>query len=97
MVYFDYIYAAYVYGIKYKYCILDYYMLISVLNEDSSTGVHTPWTEPEVVAGSVVLLLLSSLFLWLMRKSFQRATDCEFRNIMVSSISPIAKVIQWSS
>lgn len=53
MVYFDYIYAAYVYGIKYKYCILDHYMLISVLNEDGSTRVHTQWTEPEVVTGSV--------------------------------------------
>ena len=40
---------------------------------------------------------LSSLLLWLMRKSIQRVTDCDFRNIMVSPISPIRKVIQWSS
>ena len=55
MVYFDYIYAAYVYGIKYKYCILDHLylgMLIFVLNEDGSTRVHRErnrnWS-PEVV------------------------------------------------
>lgn len=55
MVYFDYIYAAYVYGIKYKYCILDHFylcMLISVLNEDGSIKVHGErnrnWS-PEVV------------------------------------------------
>ena len=31
MVYFDYIYSAYVYGIEYKYSILDHFMLISVI------------------------------------------------------------------
>jgi len=46
------------------------------------------YTKPEVILGNVAYGIL-----WLLRKSIQRATNFELRNIIESPISPLAKVI----